>query len=279
MEHGKVKFFNSRDGKMFGFIVPDAGGREVFFHLGNGRRPNPKGYVDWHDINSSAPHLPNAGDRVVYDMRKLRPKDKGPAVEQWAFESEYNLVQSGGKLQFSVAEAQELLNSARRETDRAEFGDREVNWRGRTGFVASGYFSAKGNELTIIENETRTETDFCGDVAGELGNCHAMTEEELLAGLEGLSGEDDDSGPVYLEQSELKAPAGKFRLVLVDMVPMMAQRDSSAIDYYHWGDFDTLDQAKERSGKPEYGTSYIVYDDTGRNVFENSGLRNVNVVL
>lgn len=59
---------------------------------------------------------------------------------------------------------------------------------------------------------------------------------------------------------ELKAPAGKYRVIGVD-----------TFDGTDWvsGDYDTLDQAKQNA-KDEGGTMLKthVYDDTGKHVFE-----------
>jgi len=59
---------------------------------------------------------------------------------------------------------------------------------------------------------------------------------------------------------ELKAPTGKFRVIGVD-----------TFDGTDWisGDFDTLDEAKQKA-KDEGGTMLKthVYDDAGKHVFE-----------
>jgi len=56
MSNGTVKFFN--DGKGFGFITPDDGGKDVFVHV-NGLNGN----------------TINEGDKVSYDVEEGR---KGP---------------------------------------------------------------------------------------------------------------------------------------------------------------------------------------------------------
>ena len=58
MSNGTVKFFN--DGKGFGFITPDDGGKDVFVHV--------KGLM-CDSINE--------GDKVSYDLEST---DKGPSA-------------------------------------------------------------------------------------------------------------------------------------------------------------------------------------------------------
>mgnify|MGYP001602380459 FL=1 len=82
-----------------------------------------------------------------------------------------------------------------------------------------------------------------------------------------------------LKKEELKAPEGKFRLVLHDAVPALAT--GQGMEAYHWGDFDSLNEAVERRGgqKPEYGTSFVVYDDKGVVVDEDSAIPSPRVLF
>ncbi len=62
MQQGTVKFYNDQKG--FGFIIPDAGGDEIFFHVSN----------------CSVGYLPQQNDVVTYEQGQGR--DERPvAVE------------------------------------------------------------------------------------------------------------------------------------------------------------------------------------------------------
>ncbi len=87
---GTIKFFNSSQGKMFGFIKPDeprSDGRDVFFHRNNAcwiyeDRP---GGLDMQ-LESWVKREPRKGDRVVYfDV----DHSKGPTAFQWNYEDQW----------------------------------------------------------------------------------------------------------------------------------------------------------------------------------------------
>ena len=92
MEYGTVKFFNGAPGKMYGFIVPDIAGRDIFFHYNNGREPQRPihGFMQPGLIDTGKVELPKKGDRVVYNSE---PHPKGPRTKLWAFEAAYKRAQ------------------------------------------------------------------------------------------------------------------------------------------------------------------------------------------
>ena len=93
-------------------------------------------------------------------------------------------------------------------------------------------------------------------------------------------GEDEDCEPlVTLKEDELKAPEGKFRLVLHDMVPAMA--GAGTPEAYHLKCFDSKEEAIEmcQEKEAEYGTSFAVYDDKGMVVSENSAIPAPRILL
>ena len=92
MEKGSVKFFDGRDNKRFGFITPDNGGDDVFFHY-NGFR---KFEVD----ESGRPVFSNTGyahpaafprkDQQVWFVRSKGVK--GPSAQPWGTCDDYYKV-------------------------------------------------------------------------------------------------------------------------------------------------------------------------------------------
>lgn len=89
----------------------------------------------------------------------------------------------------------------------------------------------------------------------------------------------DDGWPPEPGDYENKAPEGKFRVMLCDLVPMMASRRETKPDYYYRGDFDSLDEAKKHCDKPERGTSCVVFDDAGATVHESSGMWPITIMI
>ncbi len=62
MSSGKIKFYNREKG--FGFIIPDGGGKDVFFHKSG--------------LNISNP---NENDRVTFDIKEGKRGDEACDIE------------------------------------------------------------------------------------------------------------------------------------------------------------------------------------------------------
>jgi cold shock CspA family protein len=87
MQHGTVKMFDGRGHKMFGFIVPDHGNREVFFHYNNGMAVAPrKEGKDEPRLVEGNLRMPLKGDHVVFEAEDA---PKGPKAKAWAFGSDW----------------------------------------------------------------------------------------------------------------------------------------------------------------------------------------------
>ena len=87
-DYGIVKFFDRREGKMFGFanmldVFGDETGEVIFIHYYNGQR-----ILDWEGstpiFSSRRDHLPfpEAGDRLVFEVRV---GNKGKKAWPWSF--------------------------------------------------------------------------------------------------------------------------------------------------------------------------------------------------
>ncbi len=89
MKYGTIKFFNNAQGKMFGFIVPDDGSEEIFFHFNTlrGVRANLDEYLPdliwFRDIRE-----PRMGDRIVY-VDEGAPNGNGRRAKVVAYEDTY----------------------------------------------------------------------------------------------------------------------------------------------------------------------------------------------
>jgi hypothetical protein len=91
MEIGKVHWFDSRDGKRFGFINVRGEEKEIFFHFNDGCYP---------EIGSDGKNIfftsegvkkePRKGDRIVF----LRANAKrGPKACSWCFAKDYEQLE------------------------------------------------------------------------------------------------------------------------------------------------------------------------------------------
>jgi cold shock CspA family protein len=113
MENGYVKFFDSREGKLFGFVV-GGDGEDIYFHYSNGQVPylyEFKGDKSVKFKTSTTPMpYPKMGDRLVFNLSK---NGKGPKANPWCFEQDYNKVLDGMKSHISLDEAKKLLADSR----------------------------------------------------------------------------------------------------------------------------------------------------------------------
>jgi hypothetical protein len=87
MESGYVKFFDTREGKLFGFLV-DEMNNELWFHHSDGRDLllTVTGEVKPKQSSSLLP-FPKKGDQLVFERGR---NAKGPKAAQWGFKSAYD---------------------------------------------------------------------------------------------------------------------------------------------------------------------------------------------
>jgi hypothetical protein len=107
MESGYVKFFDTREGKLFGFLV-DEKGSELFFHYSDGRdvEPGEPGEVKMEDPASLKPSFPRKGDRLMFARGK---NAKGAKATQWCFQDEYEDALEKSKRDLTLDEAKQHL--------------------------------------------------------------------------------------------------------------------------------------------------------------------------
>ncbi len=117
METGYVKFFDTREGKLFGFLV-DEMGDELFFHYSNGRAVQistptygpmkDEKIVDLVDPKSPL-RYPKKGDRLMY----IRGRNtKGPKAAAWCYQSDYDDKLDKSKRNLTLDEATKILESS-----------------------------------------------------------------------------------------------------------------------------------------------------------------------
>lgn len=100
METGYVKFFDTREGKLFGFLVDDKG-VELFFHYSGGCEV---AIDENQDITfeQTPPRYPKKGDRLMF---KRGQNAKGVKATAWCFEHEYEEMDEKRKRDFTIDEA------------------------------------------------------------------------------------------------------------------------------------------------------------------------------
>lgn len=106
MKRGYVKFFDTRAGKRFGFLV-DGENNELFFHYsdGCGVRLDHNQDIVLEQAGASL-RYPQAGDRLVF---KLGRNYKGPKAAQWCFAPDYDQLVEKRKRDLTLDEAKRLL--------------------------------------------------------------------------------------------------------------------------------------------------------------------------
>lgn len=104
METGYVKFFDTREGKLFGFLVDDKG-VELFFHYSGGCKVAIDGNQDI-TFEQTPPQYPKKGDRLKF---KRGQNAKGVKATAWCFEHEYEEMDEKRKRDLTIDEAKQHL--------------------------------------------------------------------------------------------------------------------------------------------------------------------------
>lgn len=87
MKTGIVKFFDSREGKKYGFVTTEIGGKKVnvFFHFDAGSRIVSGNDSPWF-VGGRVKVEPKRGDEITFNCKS---GDKGIKVKQWCFTKDY----------------------------------------------------------------------------------------------------------------------------------------------------------------------------------------------
>lgn len=114
METGYVKFFDTREGKLFGFVV-DEMGNELFFHYSGGRtirvREDVRDHQFFDFVHPTSPmQFPKKGDRIMFYRGE---NTKGPKATAWCFKSDYDDAVDKSKRTLTLDEAKELLSKSK----------------------------------------------------------------------------------------------------------------------------------------------------------------------
>jgi cold shock CspA family protein len=104
METGYVKFFDTREGKLFGFLVDDKG-IELFFHYSGGCTVAIDGNQEL-TFEQAPPRYPKKGDYLKF--RRGR-NAKGPMAKAWCFQDEYERMDEKRKRDLTIDEAKQYL--------------------------------------------------------------------------------------------------------------------------------------------------------------------------
>lgn len=156
-EFGVVKFFDSRPGKMFGFIKPDKPrkeGEEVFFHRNGGCAiiEDFAGELDL-DLDTWIEREPHKGSRVVY---RATTHGRGPVAFEWNYEDEWK------KAQAIIARRPWPGCLSCRIIREADSGEKTVLWKGERPSLLQ---AISQGESTFLKDKTKWyHTIWCEDL-------------------------------------------------------------------------------------------------------------------
>lgn len=104
METGYVKFFDTREGKLFGFLM-DEKGVDLFFHYSGGRKValNANRDIVFEQVQI---RYPRPGDDLKFERGR---NPKGEMAKTWCFEREYEEMLEKSKRDLTLEEARRYL--------------------------------------------------------------------------------------------------------------------------------------------------------------------------
>lgn len=172
MESGYVKFFDTREGKLFGFLV-DEMGNELFFHYSDGRSvsqacPSVTSTADIVLNHPTSPlRYPKKGDGLMF----VRGRNaKGQKAKTWCYARQYEEMVEKAKRDLTVDEAKQYLadkpcNILEHTSSTNEWGSittmdvTVVEWLSSDGkyVVAKGEFTLKTVRYSTGGEKTQTE--------------------------------------------------------------------------------------------------------------------------
>lgn len=165
MEAGYVKFFDTRDGKLFGFVV-DGKGAELFFHYSGGCRVALDANQDIV-FEPMPPRYPKKGDRLMFARGR---NAKGVKASTWWFERDYENVVEKRKRELTLGEVKQTLGGAtanvlaykrvvRGSWDTMTIETSEITWSKGSQTLAVGTFARifhryEGGDRDVLRETT-----------------------------------------------------------------------------------------------------------------------------
>ncbi|MFZ2763576.1 MAG: hypothetical protein WAX80_00850 [Minisyncoccia bacterium] len=179
METGYVKFFDTREGKLFGFVV-DEMGNELFFHYSGGRAIRVREHLRDHKffdfVHPTSPmQFPKKGDRIMFYRGE---NAKGAKATAWCFKSEYDDAVDKSKRTLTLDEAKELLSKSKAKV--LEYVKTMKTW-GSTVVIATTEITwCSEPRNPIATGKFRWVVERCGDHTAEdlLNNKSAIVKSE-----------------------------------------------------------------------------------------------------
>ena len=104
MEIGPVKFFDTREGKLFGFLV-DGRGIDLFFHYSGGCKVTLDKNRDIA-LEQAPPRYPKKGDYLMFERGQ---NAKGAKATLWCFEDDYQEMSEKRRRDLTIDEAKQHL--------------------------------------------------------------------------------------------------------------------------------------------------------------------------